>query len=113
MPRTHQRRHGQLATVFKTLETVDRRGNRVVVVDEEDPLTVKAVFIADRSSRAELAGQMEINVYQMLIDADVDVSLWARVEWSGATWDVVNPAAQRFGTKHVRHQTILIRQRPS
>lgn len=109
-----QRRRGEYAKVWKTAERVDRRGNRVQVAVESDPHIVRAAFIPQRSARAEVPGQMDIDVVSMLVDADLeDVDLWSRVEWRGRFWDVVSPPAYHRGTGRTRHWTITLRGRPN
>lgn len=108
-----QRRRGQTARVWKTKRVTDNRGNSVVVADADGPHEVRAAFIPERSARAEVPGQAEINVNRMIVDADLEgVNLWSRVEWRGEVWDVVAPPAYHHGTRRTRHWSILIRKRP-
>lgn len=110
-----QRRRGQAATIYKSAPVTDDRGHTVYMPDADGPHEVTAVFIPQRSARAEVPGQMQINVYRMIVDPDLtDVDLWSRVEWQGATWDVVTPPAIHYGVRrHTHHWSIDIRQRPS
>lgn len=112
---TRQRRFGQEALIFRTRKYIDRRGNEIEAVDmEPDALRVKAAFIPQRSSRAEVPGQQQINIMRMLVGTDIqDVDLWSRVYWDGSWWDIVSPPALHYGTRHVRHISMDIRQRPS
>ena len=108
-----QRRRGQRAFIYKSMSIVDNRGNVLSVAEDDGPYEVRAVFIPQRSARAEVPGQAQINVTRMLIDADTeDVDLWSRVEWAGAMWDVVTPPALHHGSRRVRHWSVDIRQRP-
>lgn len=108
-----QRKRGVLATVWRTEAQTDNRGNVTQVPVLANPHQVRAVFIPQRSSRAEVPGQMEINVTRMIISHDLEgVDLWSRVEAMGKTWDVVTPPAYHHGTKHVRHWSIDLRERP-
>lgn len=110
---TLQRRHGQDAIVYKTHTTTDNRGNDVKSANLADPITVRAVFVPQRSARAELPGQMEIDVVRMLVDANLPgVTLWSQVEWNGGQWDVVSPPSYHHGTRHTRHWSIDLRKRP-
>jgi hypothetical protein len=115
MVRSHQRRFGQEALVYRTRRYIDSRGNEVEAVDlTSDPLKVKAAFIPSRSARAEVPGQQQINVMRMLVDTNItDVDLWSRIRWNGSWWDIVSPPALHYGTRHVRHISMDIRQRPS
>ncbi|WP_218839769.1 phage head-tail adapter protein [Streptomyces sp. WZ.A104] len=108
-----QRRRGQKARVWKTVEVVDQRGNTVHVADPTSPIDVRAAFIPQRSARAEVPGQQQINVARMIVDAHLQgVSLWSRVEYNGATWDVVSPPAYHHGDRRTRHWSLDIRERP-
>lgn len=108
-----QRRRGQPARIWKTKTIIDNRGNPVAMAEADGPHEVLAVFIPQRSARAEVPGQAQINVARMLVDANLaDVDLWSRVEWNGRLWDVVTPPAYHHGTRHTRHWSIDIRQRP-
>ncbi|MEU7905883.1 phage head-tail adapter protein [Actinoplanes sp. NPDC049118] len=108
-----QRRRGQRALIYKTTSNTDNRGNHVLTADDDGPHQVRAVFIPQRSARAEVPGQAQINVTRMLVNADIeDVDLWSRVEWAGRMWDVVTPPALHHGSRRVRHWSIDIRQRP-
>ena len=109
-----QRRRGQVAEVYQTKVVTDRRGNEVTVVDDLSKTVIKAAFIPDRSARAELPGQQQIDVYRMILSHEVPgQELWSRVYWRGVWWDIVTPPGYHHGTKHVRHNSLSIRQRPS
>src|SRR5699024_12459267 len=83
----------------------------VVVLENGESVT--AAFDPARSSRAEAPGQVEVNVYHMIVRADIpDVTLWSYVKWRGEMWDVSAPPEYHHGTRHVRHWTVEIRKRP-
>ncbi|MFI9205287.1 phage head-tail adapter protein [Streptomyces sp. NPDC053048] len=108
-----QRRRGQKARVWRTVEVTDSRGNAVTMADPSGPVEVRAAFIPQRSARAEVPGQQQINVTRMIVDAHLDgVSLWSRVEYAGRQWDVVSPPAYHHGDRRTRHWSIDIRERP-
>ena len=109
-----QRRRGQPAKVWPTRTLTDSRGNAVVAVDlDAVPIEVRAAFIPQRSARAEVPGQQQIDVVTMLVAADLpEVNLWARVLWRDRYWDVVSPPAYHHGTRHVRHWSMDLRERP-
>lgn len=110
---TYQRRRGQIAKVWKTKPILDNRGNLVKVADPDDFETVTVAQAPQRSARAEVPGQVAINVIRILCDANVEgVDLWSRVEFQGKQWDVVTPPAYHHGTRHTRHWSIDIRERP-
>ncbi|MDH6462060.1 hypothetical protein M2302_002235 [Micromonospora sp. A200] len=107
-----QRRRGQMARVWKTKVVTDKRGQTVRVADPDSPYEVRAAFIPQRSAKAEVPGQQQINVVRMLVDAELaDVDLWGRVEWAGKQWDVVTPPALHYGTRRTRHWSIDLRER--
>jgi hypothetical protein len=109
-----QRRRGQPAKVWPTTTVIDSRGNRIVSVDmQAPPIEVRAAFIPQRSARAEVAGQQQINVVTMIVAADLpNVNLWSRVFWLGRYWDVVSPPAYHHGARHTRHWSLDLRERP-
>jgi hypothetical protein len=110
---SRQRRRGQWATVYPTKLHTDARGNEIQVPDMDKPQRVRAVFIPQRSSKAEVPGQMQINVTRMLCDPNLEgVTLWARVEWAGKSWDLAAPPAYHHGPRRSQHWSIDIRQRP-
>ncbi|MGL5825556.1 MAG: hypothetical protein ACRCYU_12210 [Nocardioides sp.] len=78
------------------------------------PQRVRAAFIPQRSSKAEVPGQQVINVTRMIVDPHIqDVDLWSRVEWEGKSWDIASPPAYHHGPRRSRHWSIDIRQRPA
>lgn len=110
---SHQRRRGQLIAVWRTEDVTDNRGNVTTRATPVNPHMVRAAIIPQRSAKAELPGQQHINVTRILIPADLeDVNLWSRVVWNGEHWDIVTPPAYHHGTRHSRHWSIDIRQRP-
>jgi hypothetical protein len=92
----------------------DNRGNEIVAVDmTATPIEVTAAFIPQRSSKAEVPGQQQINITQMIVAADLPgVDVWSRVEWAGRLWDVAAPPAYHHGTRHTRHWSLDLRERP-
>ncbi|MFE4451423.1 phage head-tail adapter protein [Streptomyces sp. NPDC056796] len=110
---SYQRRRGIPAKVYKTVEHVDGRGNKVLVVDLDSPMDVRCALIPQRSSKAEVPGQQQINITRMIVDSHLpDVTLWSRVEVLGQQWDIVTPPAYHHGTRQTRHWSIDIRERP-
>lgn len=77
------------------------------------PMPVTAALIPQRSSKAEVPGQQQINVVKMLVRADLPgVDLFSRVEAAGKVWDVVSPPAYHHGSRRTRHWSINVRERP-
>jgi hypothetical protein len=108
-----QRRRGQKARVWKQKVIEDSRGNRTLVADDTDVIEVTAAFIPQRSAKAEVPGQMQINVVRMIVDPHLeDVGLWSRVEYQGKQWDIVSPPSYHAGSRHTQHWSMDLRERP-
>lgn len=110
-----QRRRGMPIKVWKRKETTDRRGNVTLAADLSQPADyeLRAWAIPERSSRAEVPGQQQIDVIRMGIDPHVeDVGVWAIVQHDNDYWDVVSPPAYHHGTRHTRHYSVMLRRRP-
>lgn len=108
-----QRRRGLWADIYGTIATTDIAGDRVVRVATEPTHRVRAVAIPDRSSRAEVPGQQQIDVVRLITSHSLEgVNVFSRVFWDNDWWDVVAPPSFHYGTRHVRHWSFLIRRRP-
>jgi len=108
-----QRRRGQAAIVYPAITVTDNRGNTQLEADLNSPISVVAAFIPDRSARAEVPGQAMVNIVKMLVKPDIPgIDMWARVEWDGRSWDVATPPANHHGSRHTRHTSLMLRQRP-
>lgn len=106
-------RHRQPAKVYPTKVTTDSRGNKHHAPDMDNPIDVTAAFIPQRSARAEVTGQQQIQVTRMILSSEVPgMDLWSRVEWRGEFWDCVTPPQYHHGTRHTRHWSIDLRERP-
>jgi len=106
-----QRRRGELVKVHPSETRTDRRGNDTVV-PSKNSFEVRAALIPDRSARAEVPGQMHIDVVKMITTADLSgVDIWSRVEWNGRWWDCVSPPGLHIGNRHTRHWSIMLRAR--
>jgi hypothetical protein len=111
---SYQRRRGAVIKIWKSATVVDNRGNETLVADADGPYEVRAAAWAQRSARAEVPGQAEINIVRLMVPADLDdVTLWSRVEYLGIYWDIASPPALHLGTRKTRHWSIDIRKRPS
>ena len=110
---SYQRRRGVKVKVWKTKEVTDNRGSKVRVPDLTTYIEETVAQIPQRSARAEVPGQAEINVVRIIIDPNIkDVDLWSRVELNGKLWDIVTPPAYHHGTRHTRHWSLDLRERP-
>ena len=115
-----RRRLGQTVEVYGRKKVTTLRGSVQWIVDYQSPAYVGPVWIVpDRSQRAEVKGQQEIKVYTMGMD-DVpklhtdETGLWTFVKWGGKMWDIIAPPLYHHGaSRHTRHWTISIRERPT
>lgn len=108
-----QRKRGQPLTIWRTITETDNRGNAVKRADSANPWNTKAWTIPQRSAKAEVPGQQQINVIRIGVKADLaGVELWSIVHYQGEEWDCVTPPAYHHGSRHVRHWSIDIRKRP-
>lgn len=99
--------------VWKTETVIDDRGNEVRTWDPDNYTTVTVAQIPQRSQRAEVPGQVAINVVRIIVDPNIpDVDLWSRVEMNGRQWDIMTPPAYHHGTRHTRHWSLDLRERP-
>ena len=64
-----QRRRGQSATIYMTKDVTDSRGNTQRQIDQASATDVVAVFTPERSARAEVPGQQQVNVVKMIVGA--------------------------------------------
>lgn len=111
---SRQRRRGMPLVLYPSKFVVDNRGNRVKQKDEDNPIHTKGWVIPDRSAKAEVPGNQQIDVVRIGVAAHLaGVDLWSQAEWDGATWDFVTPPGYHHGTRHVRHWSINIRRRPN
>lgn len=106
-----QRRRGEDITLYRPTEQTDRRGNRTLIPNGES-VTVRCAESFDRSNRAEVPGQQKVEQISVILPQDVDAQLWTVALFRGEYWDVSAPPARRRGSRHVRHQTALLRIRP-
>ena len=106
-----QRRRGSILRVHTVRTVEDHRGNAIVTPDGP-AIEVRAAIIPDRSARAEVPGQMHIDVVKAITEADLsDVNLWSRVELDGRVWDVVAPPERHVGRRATRHWCLTLRAR--
>lgn len=109
-----QRRRGQHITFYPWKKVTSRRGDTEMRPDLDSPITVRCSSSADRSSRAELPGQLGVDVIQVRVQPNIPgVNLWAMAKFNGSYWDIVAPPSIRNGKAGVAHMTILLRRRPN
>lgn len=110
---TVQRRRGIPIKLWTVTTQEDNRGNKHRVPSPDPLREVKAWIYPQRSARAEVPGQAEIDVIRVGLNADLEgVDLWSRAEFRGAMYDIVTPPSYHHGTRHTRHWSIDLRKRP-
>lgn len=107
-----QRDRGESARIYLVTKVTDSRQN-IVEAPLSTFVTVRGAFAPDRSARAEVPGQQQVNVFRMVTSSDLSgVSLWSRVKWRNLWWDIIAPPGWHVGDRHTRHWSLLLRQRP-
>jgi len=97
--------------VYPEVAARDSRNN-LVKVPSETPIEVRATTTADRSSTAELPGQIEVSVIKCMT-RDAPVGAWARVVHEGREWDLASPPRFSPGrSKATRFVSFTLRSRP-
>ena len=105
------RRRGERVKIYRAKPFTDLRGD-VTYAPTDEYHEVRGALIADRSARAEVPGQMHIDVVKLITNDNLEgVNIWSRVEWDDRWWDVVAPPAKRVGHPRLRHWTIMLRAR--
>ena len=108
-----QRKRGVQARVWKVSKQTDNRGNVTKVADPLNYEDVKIWVYPQRSAKGEVPGQLAINVVRIGVPGHVkDLDLWNRIQFNGSDWDMVTPPSYHHGTRHVRHWTLDVRERP-
>lgn len=111
---SRQRKRGRDITFYPQTLVLDRRGNKVRMPDRNNPITIKGWVIPQRSARAEVPGQVGIDVIRVGAGPELqNIGLWSQCDLDGRTWDVVSPPALHFGDRRTRHWSIDMRARPS
>lgn len=102
------------AEYIPRVQKSNKRGELVWVHDYDNAVPVRMGVSADRVSRAEVRGDVEIEVYNCRLPANLKgLGPGGRLLWDGAEWDHAAPPMLRSSRTHsVRHVTIQIRRRP-
>jgi len=86
--------------------------NNLVKVPSETPVKVLATTSYDRSSIAELPGQIDVDVLKC-VARDAPVGSWARIIHDGKAWDLATPPRFSPGvSKATRFVQFTLRSRP-
>ena len=101
-------------TFYPRAQMKNSRGESQWAPDRSAPQRVRMGITADRTSRAEVRGNVEIEVYEVRLPFRLrGVGPGAVVVWDGSEWDVAAPPLLRPTRTHsTRHITVQIRRRP-
>lgn len=105
---------------YPRVQKTNSRGSKIWVEDRENPVRgIKIGISTDRTSRAEVRGDVEIEVINARFPYShegtplMGVGPGAQLHWDGTDWDIVAPPSIRKTRTHsVRHLTVQIRRRP-
>lgn len=97
--------------VYPEVKMRDSRNN-LVKVPSDTPVKVHATTTFDRSSIAELPGQIDLSVIKC-VTRDAPVGSWARVVFDDQEWDLAAPPRFSPGmSKNTRFVSFTLRSRP-
>lgn len=110
-----RRRAGLPATFYPIIKVLDSRGNEKKIHDEANPTSTTVWVFPQRSAKAEVTGQQEVNVVRVGFREEIpNIGLGSQVDFMGTRWDVAAPPSYHHGTsRHTRHWSADIRKRPS
>ena len=96
--------------VYPEVKVRDKRGN-LIRLPSDTPVKVRATTSLDRSSIAELPGQIEVEIVKC-ITRSAPIASWARVVYDGRDWDLAAPPRFAPGTsKSTSHVSFTLRSR--
>ena len=97
--------------VYPEVKMRDSRNNLVKILSER-PVRVRATTSIDRSSIAELPGQIDLSVIKC-VTRDAPVGSWARVVYDNREWDLAAPPRYSPGmSKATAYVSFTLRSRP-
>lgn len=101
-------------TYIPRVQKENSRGELMWTYDYSQAKDIRIGISADRVSRAEVRGDVEIEVYNARLPAKlVGLGPGGRIVWDGSEWDFASPPMARLSRTHsVRHVTVQIRRRP-
>lgn len=96
------------------IQKANSRNELLWTMDYDSAQDVRVGISADRVSRAEVRGDVEIEVYNVRLPAKLaGAGPGGRIVWDGSEWDISGPPMTRLSRTHsVRHLTVQIRRRP-
>lgn len=97
--------------VYPEVKVRDSRNN-LVKIPAETPVKMHATTALDRSSIAELPGQIDLEVVKV-VTRDAPVGSWARILHNNREWDLAAPPRFSPGmSKATRFVSFTMRSRP-
>lgn len=97
--------------VYPEVAMRDSRNN-LVKIPSDTPVKLQATTSYDRSSIAELPGQIDVSVIKC-VTRDAPVGSWARVIYDGREWDLAAPPRFSPGmSRATRFVSFTLRSRP-
>lgn len=96
------------------VKKANSRGEKIWTHDYANAQEFRIGLSADRTTRAEVRGDVEIEVYNARLPAKLlGLGPGGRILWDGSEWDFAAPPMARLHRTHsVRHYTVQIRRRP-
>lgn len=96
--------------IYPEVRVIDSRGNHITV-PADTPVKIRVTTAEDRSSDAELPGQVSVKVVRVLTRS-APVGSWARVVYNGEEWDLATPPRWVKGvSKATTHVEFNLRSR--
>lgn len=97
--------------VYPEVKMRDSRNN-LVKVPSDTPVKLRATTSYDRSSIAELPGQIDVSVVRC-VTRDAPLGSWARVVYNNREWDLASPPRFSPGmSKTTAYVSFTLRSRP-
>ena len=107
-----QRTRGIPIVLWAAVSRENKAGEITSVPDWDRPYHTVASQRSERTARAEVPGEGEIEIIKVTVRPDVSgLNSWGRAWFMGTHWDVSAPPEYRHGTRHVRHLTLTLRSR--
>lgn len=111
-----RRRSQRYATIYPRTYEPDSRQNGTWIPDTTQKIVVPYSGWWVRSSRAEVPGQLTIEIRRIIIPYHIPgADVWGLVELSDEPndqWDITAPPQYHWGTPTVRHMSVDLRRRP-
>jgi hypothetical protein len=97
-------------TVYAEVETVDEYRNKILAPDLNNPVLVRGRWQPSTFDEAAQLGQEQDTVYRF-VARDFPAGPYGRVDFDGASWDVLGAPKQHRGSTATRHYTAYLKRR--